>query len=58
MQETKLTITIRVSEDSSHVRILNPSTTEAISTPVLMGVLRSLADFVKEWNNAHNFEKK
>jgi tRNA threonylcarbamoyladenosine modification (KEOPS) complex Cgi121 subunit len=58
MQETKLTITIGVSEGDSHVVIYNPSTTEAVSMPVLMGVFKSLADFAKEWNEEHKPENR
>lgn len=58
MQETKLTITIGVSEGDSHVVIYNPSTTEAVSIPVLMGVFKSLADFAKEWNEEHKPENR
>ena len=58
MQETKLTITIRVSEGDSHVVIYNPSTTEAVSMPVLMGVFKSLADFAKEWNEEQQTRKQ
>jgi hypothetical protein len=53
MQETKITFTVRVSDDESRVIIANPTTTDPISLSVFMGIIRSLADFVNEWNKEH-----
>ena len=53
MQETKITFTVRVSDDESRVIIANPTTTDSISLSVFMGIIRSLAYFQKEWNEEH-----
>ena len=53
MQETKITFTVRVSDNERHVVIANPTTTDSISLGVFMGIIRSLADFVNEWNKEH-----
>lgn len=53
MQETKITFTVWVSDDESRVIIANPTTTDPISLSVFMGIIRSLADFVNEWNKEH-----
>lgn len=53
MQETKITFTVRVSDDESRVIIANPTTTDSISLSVFMGIIRSLADFQEEWNEEH-----
>lgn len=53
MQETKITFTVRVEDDESRVIITNPTTTDPISLSVFMGIIRSLVDFVNEWNKEH-----
>lgn len=58
MQETKITFTVRVSDDESRVIIANPTSTDLISLSVFMGIIRSLADFQEEWNEGHKPEDK
>lgn len=58
MQETKITFTVRVSDDESRVIIANPTTTDPISFSVFMGIIRSLADFQEEWNEEHKPKTK
>lgn len=58
MQETKITFTVRVSDDESRVIIANPTTTDPISFSVFMGIIRKLADFQEEWNKEHKPENK
>lgn len=58
MQETKITFTVRVSDDESRVIITEPAMTQPISFNVFMGIIRSLADFVNEWNEEHDLEAK
>lgn len=53
MQETKITFTVWVSDNERHVIIANPTTTDSISLGVFIGIIRSLADFVNEWNEEH-----
>lgn len=53
MQETKITFKVRVSDDESYVIITEPTMTDYISFNVFMGIVRSLADFQKEWNEEH-----
>lgn len=53
MQETKITFTVRVSDDESRVIIANPTTTDLISFSVFTGIITSLVDFVNEWNKEH-----
>lgn len=53
MQETKITFTVRVSDDESRVIIANPTTTDPISLSVFTGIITSLVDFVNEWNKEH-----
>lgn len=53
MQETKITFKVRVSDDESRVIIANSTTTDSISLSVFMGIIRSLVDFVNEWNEKH-----
>lgn len=58
MQETKITFTVRVSDDESRVIITEPAMTQPISFNVFMGIIRSLADFQEEWNEEHKPEDK
>lgn len=58
MQKTKITFTVRVADDESRVIITEPTTTDSISLGVFMGIIRSLADFVNEWNEEHDLEAK
>lgn len=58
MQETKITFTVRVSDDESRVIITEPAMTQPISFNVSMGIIRSLADFQEEWNEEHKPEDK
>lgn len=58
MQETKITFTVRVSDDESRVIITEPAMTQPISFNVFMGIIRSLADFQEEWNEEHKTEDK
>ncbi len=58
MQETKITFTVRVEDDESRVIIANPTTTDYISFNVFMGIVRSLVDFVNEWNEEHKPENR
>lgn len=58
MQETKITFTVRVSDDESRVIITEPTMTDSISFSVFMGIIRSLADFQKEWNEEHKPENR
>ena len=53
MQETTITFKVRVSDDESYVIITEPTMTDYISFNVFMGIVRSLADFQKEWNEEH-----
>ena len=53
MQETTLTVKIKVSDDNSHLEIVNPSTTEPICALILMGIFKSMGDFAEEWNKKH-----
>lgn len=53
MQDVKITFRVRVYDDESRVIITNPTTTDSISFGVFMGIVRSLADFVNEWNKEH-----
>lgn len=53
MQDVKITFRVRVYDDESRVIITNPTTTDSISFNVFMGIVRSLADFQKEWNEEH-----
>lgn len=50
MQDVKITFRVRVYDDESRVIITNPTTTDSISFGVFMGIVRSLADFVNDWN--------
>ena len=58
MQETKITFTVRVSDDESRVIITEPAMTQPISFSVFAGIIRSLADFQEEWNEEHKPEDK
>ena len=53
MQETTLTVEIKVSDDNSHLEIVNPSTTEPICALILMGIFKSMGYFAEEWNKEH-----
>ena len=53
MQETTLTVKIKVSDDNNHLEIVNPSTTEPICALILMGIFKSMGDFAEGWNNEH-----
>ena len=53
MQETTITFKVRVSDDESYVIITEPTMRDYISFNVFMGIVRSLADFQKEWNEEH-----
>lgn len=57
MQDVKITFRVRVYDDESRVIITNPTTTDSISFGVFMGIVRSLADFVNEWNEEHKPER-
>ena len=57
MQETTLTVEIKVSDDNSHLEIVNPSTTEPICALILMGIFKSMGDFAEEWNKEHRKQK-
>ncbi len=58
MQETKMTFTVRVTDDESRVIITVPAMTQPISFDVFAGIIRSLADFQEEWNKEHDLETK
>lgn len=58
MQETKITFTVRVSDDESRVIITEPEITDFISFSVFTGIITSLADFVSEWNEEHKPESR
>ena len=58
MQETKITFTVRVSDDESRVIITEPTMTDFISFSVFAGIIRSLSDFQEEWNKEHDLEAK
>lgn len=58
MQETKITFTVRVSDDESRVKITEPEITDFISFSVFAGIIRSLVDFQEEWNEEHKPENK
>lgn len=58
MQETKITFTVRVSDDESRVIITEPTMTQPISFDVFAGIIRSLADFQEEWNEEHKPESR
>lgn len=58
MQETKITFTVRVADDESRVIITEPTMTQPISFDVFAGIIRSLADFQKEWNEEHKPESR
>lgn len=58
MQDVKITLRVRVSDDESRVIIANPTTTDSISLSVFMGIIRSLADFQEEWNEEHKPESR
>lgn len=58
MQETTITFKVRVSDDESYVIITEPTMTDYISFNVFMGIVRSLADFAKEWNEEHKLESR
>ena len=49
MQETTLTVEIKVSDDNSHLEIVNPSTTEPICALILMGIFKSMGDFAPDF---------
>lgn len=53
MQETKITFKVQVTYDESRVIITELAMTDSISFGVFMGIVRSLADFVNEWNKEH-----
>lgn len=53
MQDVKITFRVRVSDDESRVIITEPAMTDYISFNVFMGIVRSLVDFVNEWNEKH-----
>lgn len=53
MQDVKITFRVRVSDDESRVIITEPTMTDYISFNVFMGIVRSLVDFVNEWNEKH-----
>lgn len=54
MQETTLTVKIKLTDDNSQLVIVNPHTTEPICALALMGILKSMGDFAEEWNNKHS----
>ena len=58
MQETTITFKVRVYDDESRVIITDPTMTDYISFNVFMGIVRSLADFQKEWNEEHKPENR
>ena len=58
MQDVKITFRVRVFDDESRVIITEPVVTEPISFSVFMGIVRSLADFQKEWNEEHKPENR
>lgn len=47
-----------MSDDERHVRITDPTNTEPINISVFMGIIRKLADFQEEWNEAHKPENR
>lgn len=53
MQDVKITLRVRVTEDERRVIITDPTMTDSISLSVFMGIIRSLADFQEEWNKEH-----
>lgn len=58
MQEATITFKVRVSDDERRVIITDPTMTDYISFNVFMGIVRSLVDFVNEWNEEHKPEKQ
>lgn len=58
MQDVKITLRVRVTEDERRVIITDPTMTDYISFNVFMGIVRSLVDFVNEWNEEHKPEKQ
>ncbi|WP_278519047.1 hypothetical protein [Leyella stercorea] len=58
MQDVKITFRVRVYDDESRVIITDPTMTDYISFNVFMGIVRSLADFQKEWNEEHKPENR
>lgn len=58
MQETTITFRVRVSDDERHVVITTPTRIGPISFNVFIGIVRSLADFVSEWNEEHKLENR
>ena len=57
MQDVKITLRVRVTEDERRVIITDPTMTDYISFNVFTGIVRSLVDFVNEWNEEHKPEK-
>lgn len=53
MQDVKITFRVRVYDDESRVIITEPTMTDYISFNVFTGIVRSLVDFVNEWNEKH-----
>jgi len=58
MQDVKITFRVRVYDDESRVIITEPAFTGPISFSVFTGIVRSLADFVSEWNEEHKPENR
>lgn len=58
MQDVKITLRVRVTEDERRVIITDPTMTDYISFNVFTGIVRSLVDFVNEWNEEHKPEKQ
>lgn len=58
MQDVKITFRVRVSDNERHIVITTPTRTEPISSNVFIGIVRSLADFVSEWNEEHKPESR
>lgn len=53
MDKTILQIEIKVSDDKKYVQLVNPTTSEPICLPVIMGLIKSMSDFANNWNEAH-----
>ena len=44
---------VKVSDDNSYVELVNPTTSEPICLPVMMGLVKSMSDFALNWNEEH-----
>ncbi len=53
MKESILSVKVKVSDDNSYVELVNPTTSESICLPVMMGLVKSMSDFALNWNEEH-----